>query len=102
MRRLSLAAALAGMLALGAFETTAFAADVGVSDARRGRIAAHHWRGTRRAAVQRCVEVSQPARGCPLRQQAWAWPGIPRCHLYGDVCLYYTAPDLEQWGHWGD
>jgi hypothetical protein len=83
MKRLSLAVALAGVLALGASPTAA------------------HWRATKRLAVHRCIEVSQPARGCPLRHYSLLpWPGIPRCYLYGGVCVYHTASDWEEWGYW--
>jgi hypothetical protein len=79
-RNIQTAFALAGVLALGASETAA------------------HWRVTKRVAVHRCIEVSQPARGCPLRRYSLLpWPGIPRCYLYGGVCVYYTAPDVEEW-----
>jgi hypothetical protein len=104
MKQLSLALAVAGALALGTFPTSGFAADFAgpQSSPRYIHAPRHihtHWRVTRRVAVPRCVEVSQPPRGCPLRwlRHSLAWPSVPRCHLYEGVCIYHTAPDLEEW-----
>jgi hypothetical protein len=83
VQALSLSIALTGVFALSAFQTAA------------------RWRATKRVAVHGCIEVSQPARGCPLRRYSrLPWPGIPRCYLYRGVCVYHTAPDLEQWDYW--
>jgi hypothetical protein len=102
VRGLALAIAAAGVLALGASQTAGFAADIGVSETGPRHIARTHWRATKRVAIRRCIEVSQPARGCPLRRYSLLpWPGTPRCELYGDVCVYYTAPDLEEWERYG-
>jgi hypothetical protein len=102
MKRLSLALAVTGALALGASQRTALAADVGAYEAAPGRVAWTHGRVTKRLVAHRCIEVSQPARGCPLRRYSLLpWPGIPRCHLVGDICVYFTAPDLEEWAHDG-
>jgi hypothetical protein len=104
MKRLCLALAVAGALALGAFETSGFAADFAAPEPtlrhiRAPRHVRTHWRVAKRVAVPRCIEVSQPPRGCPLRwlRGSLAWPGIPRCHLVGDVCVYRTAADWEEW-----
>jgi hypothetical protein len=84
MKHPFLALAMAAVLALAASQTGA------------------HWRGKKRVALHRCIEVSQPPRGCPLRWYSrLPWPGIPRCYLYQGVCVYHTAPDLEQWGPYG-
>jgi hypothetical protein len=83
MKCLYRAVAIAGVLALGASQTAA------------------HWRASKRGPLHRCIEVSQPARGCPLwRYSRLPWPGIPRCYLYRGVCVYHTAPDWEEWGYW--
>jgi len=50
MKRPALTLAIAAVLALGASQTAA------------------HWRGKKRVAVHRCIEISQPPRGCPLRR----------------------------------
>jgi hypothetical protein len=101
MKRLSLALAVAGVLALGASPTAGFAADFVVRKHTPRHVT--HWRVTKWAAVPRCVEVSQHPRGCPLwrLRGSLAWPGIPRCHLYEGVCVYPTAPDLEEWERYG-
>jgi len=100
MKRLSLALAVAGVLVAGAYETPGFAADFAVSEAAPRHIARTHWRVTRRVAIHRCIEVSQPPRGCALRRYSLLpWPGIPRCYLYGGACIYRTAPDVEEWGY---
>jgi hypothetical protein len=107
VRGLSLSVALAGVLALGASQTAAFAADIAARATPRGvhtthRRAATHQRAARRVAIHRCIEVSQPARGCPLRRYSLLpWPAIPRCHLYDGACVYHTAPDLEEWDRSG-
>ena len=77
MKRLSLNFALVGALALGASETAAFAADYAVTEPPPRSIAHTHWHGARRVAVSRCIEVSQPPRGCPLHHYArLPWPGV--------------------------
>ncbi len=97
MKRLCLVAAVAGVLALGGSQTAAVAADIGAYEAAPHRVATTHRRVTR-IVIHRCIEVSQPARGCPLRRYSLLpWPGIPRCHPYGGVCTYFTAPDWEEW-----
>jgi hypothetical protein len=108
MRGLSLSIALAGVLALGASQTAVFAADIAAREvAPRGIHTKHwrattHWRAARRVAIHRCIEVSQPARGCPLRRYSLLpWPSIPRCYLYDGACVYHTAPDLEEWDRYG-
>ena len=101
MQRISLAIALAGVLALGAFQTAGFAADLAVPGAAPRHIHTH-WRSAKRGVALRCIEVSQPPRGCPLRRdpRSLAWPGIPRCYLYEGACIYHTAPDVEQWARY--
>jgi hypothetical protein len=98
MKRFSLALALAGVLALGVPATPGSAAPEFTRHHRPT-----HWRVAKRVAVPRCVEVSGPPRGCPLwrLRGSLAWPGIPRCHLDGGVCVYHTAPDLEEWARYG-
>jgi hypothetical protein len=97
MKKTSLAIALAGLLALGASQTAGFAADLAVSEAAPRHIVTHR-RVAKRVVAFRCIEVSQPPRGCPLRRYSLLpWPGIPRCYLYDGVCVYHTAPDVEQW-----
>src|SRR5262249_37637579 len=54
MKRLSLALAITGALALGASQTAAFAAEIGAYEAALGRIARHHGRLIKRVAVHRC------------------------------------------------
>jgi hypothetical protein len=101
MKRLFLAVVLAGALAFGAAQPAALAADMTSFEAAPGGIGTVHRHVTKRVAVHRCIEVSQPARGCPLRRYSLLpWPGLPPCYLYGGVCVYPTAPDLEQWEHY--
>jgi hypothetical protein len=97
MKRFCSVAAVAGALALGGSQTAAVGADLGAYEAAPHRIVKTH-RRVARVVVQRCIEVSQPARGCPLRRYSLLpWPGIPRCHLDAGVCVYFTAPDWEEW-----
>jgi hypothetical protein len=98
MKRLSLALAVGGVLALGPSPTPGLAADIAAP-----RHVPAHWRVVTRVMVPRCIEVSGPPRGCPLRRLrgSLAWPGIPRCHLYGGACVYRTAPDVEEWAGYG-
>lgn len=101
MKRLSLAFALIGVLALGASQTAAFAADVGVSEAAPRYGAGTHRHVARRVAFPRCIEVSQPARGCPLRRYArLPWPGVPT--LYAEETADYPAYVWHRcwWGEW--
>jgi len=66
MKRLFIALSLIGVLALGTAETAAIAADVEVSEPAPRHIARTHRHGARRVVVFRCIEVSQPPRGCRL------------------------------------
>jgi hypothetical protein len=101
MQKTSLAIALAGVLALGASPTAGIAADLAVSEPAPRHIVTHR-RVAKRVVAFRCIEVSQPPRGCPLRRdpRSLAWPSIPRCYLYDGVCVYHTAPDVEQWARY--
>ena len=101
MQGFSLSIVLAGALAVGASQTAGYAADLVVPEASPRHVSTH-WRVAKRVAVHRCIEVSQPPRGCPLRRdpRSLAWPSIPRCYLYGDACVYHTAPDVEQWARY--
>jgi hypothetical protein len=101
MTRLSLNFALVGALALGASETAAFAADYAVTEPPPRSIARTHWHGARRVAVSRCIEVSQPPRGCPLHHYArLPWPGVPT--LYAEETAAYPAYSWHRcwWGEW--
>lgn len=101
MKRISLALAVAGVLALGTSQTPGFAADFAAPEPTL-RHAPKHWRVTKRVALPRCIEVSQPPRGCPLwrLRGSLEWPGLPRCYLYDGACVYHTAPDLEEWARY--
>jgi hypothetical protein len=97
MKRL-LALAVAGMLAFGT-ETTVFAADLSGSETGVRAFPRTHWRVTKRVVVRRCIEVSQPPRGCPLhRYSRLPWPGVPRL----DEFAYYPEYGWHRcwWGDW--
>jgi hypothetical protein len=99
LQALSLSIAAAAMLAFGAARTPAFAADISVSEAARSHFPRTHWRVARRIAVHRCIEVSQPPRGCPLRHYSLLpWPGVPRL----DEPAYYPEEVWHRcwWGEW--
>jgi hypothetical protein len=49
----------------------------------------------------RCIEVSQPARGCPLHHYArLPWPGVPT--LWAEETAAYPAYGWHRcwWGEW--
>jgi hypothetical protein len=99
LQALSLSIAAAGMLGLGAAQTPAFAADFGVSEPVRSDIPRRHWRVARTRVPYRCIEVSQPPRGCPLwRYSRLPWPGVPRYEEPG----YYPEYNWHRcwWGEW--
>jgi hypothetical protein len=90
--------AFAGMLAFGAAETAAFAADFSMSATARGDFPRTHWRVARRVVARHCIEVSQPPRGCPLRHYSrLPWPGVPRFDE-----PYYLEYGWHRcwWGEW--
>src|SRR6266566_9587983 len=98
MKPFSLAFALVGMVAIGAAQTTGFAADIAVPEVAPRYIPIKHWRVTKRV-VPRCIEVSQPPRGCPLRRHGrLVWPGVPRF----EEAAYYAEPGWHRcwWGEW--
>jgi hypothetical protein len=100
MKPLSLAFALVGVLTLGAAQTTGFATDLVAPGAAPRHVRAPHWRVVKRVVVPRCVEVSQPPRGCPLRRHArLVWPGVPR---FDEEPAYYAEPGWHRcwWGEW--
>ena len=99
LQAISLAMTIAGMLALGPVQTAVFAADFSVSETAPGGFPRTHWRVTKRIAVHRCIEVSQPPRGCPLRRYSrLPWPGVPRL----DAFAYYPEYGWHRcwWGDW--
>jgi hypothetical protein len=99
--RLSLAVALVGGLALGAWQT-ALAADFGPPGATPRYVSKPHWRAVKkRVFVRGCVEVSQPPRGCPVRLYGrLPWPGEPRPDIefaeYIEGGGWHRCP----WGEW--
>jgi hypothetical protein len=101
MKRLSLTVALVGALALGASATAAFAADLSGYEPAPRHIARTHWHAHRGVAFSRCIEVSQPPRGCPLHHYArLPWPGVPT--LYAAETADYPAYGWHRcwWGEW--
>jgi hypothetical protein len=100
MKRLSLTSALIGALALGASATAAFAADFAGTEPAPRSIARTHWHVHKRVVFSRCIEVSQPPRGCPLHHYArLPWPGVPRLD---EELAYYPAYGWHRcwWGEW--
>jgi hypothetical protein len=100
MKRLCRAFALAGVLALGPFQTTGFAADLVTTEPAPRYVAKPHWRVAKRIFVRGCVEVSQPPRGCPLRLYGrLPWPGVPR---YDAAPVHYAEWGWHRcwWGEW--
>src|SRR6516164_8702347 len=101
MKRLFIALSLIGVLALGTAETAAIAADVEVSEPAPRHIARTHRHGARRVVVFRCIEVSQPPRGCRLHHYArLPWPGVPT--LYAVETAEYPTHVWHRcwWGEW--
>lgn len=101
MKRLSVAFSLLGALALGASATAAFAADIAAGEPVSRGIARTHWHAHKRVVFSRCIEVSQPARGCPLHRYArLPWPGVPT--LYAEETASYPAYSWHRcwWGEW--
>jgi len=91
--------AIAGTLAFGAVQTPAFAADLSVSETGVRVFPRTHWRVAKRVVLHRCIEVSQPPRGCPLHHYSrLPWPGVPR----PDALAYYPEHGwhLCWWGDW--
>jgi hypothetical protein len=79
MKPHSLAFALAGVIALGGFQTTGFAADLVTPEVAPRYVHKKHWRGKRVVVAAGCIEVSQPPRGCPVRLYGrLPWPLLPR------------------------
>jgi hypothetical protein len=100
MKRLSLTGAVIGALALGASATAVLAADYSVTEPAP-RIARAHRHVARHVVFSRCIEVSQPARGCPLHRYArLPWPGVPT--LYAEETAEYPAYVWHRcwWGEW--
>jgi hypothetical protein len=99
MKRHSLAFALAGVLALGTFQTTGFAADL-VPPEVAPRYAPKKHARVKRVVVAGCVEVSQPPRGCPVRLYGrLPWPLVPRPDAEFDYIEgggWHRCP----WGEW--
>jgi hypothetical protein len=99
MKRLPLAVALAGVLALGASQAAAFQIDPSASKGVRGDIVHAQYRGTQWVDPH-CLKPSWSHR-CRLHpRRSAAWPGLPRCYPVDGVCVYYTAPDWDQWRGW--
>jgi hypothetical protein len=95
--RVCLAFALVGVFALGASQTTGYAADFGAHGPGPRYVAKPHWRVGRRVVVRGCVEVSQPPRGCPVRLYGrLPWPGVPRF----DEAYYESGWHRCWWGEW--
>ena len=101
MKRRSVASSLLSALALGASVTAAFAADYAVTEPAPRHIARTHWHAHQRVVFSRCIEVSQPARGCPLHHYArLPWPGVPT--LWAEETAAYPAYGWHRcwWGEW--
>ena len=107
MKAFSPACALVGVLALGAFATAGFAADLIAPEPVPRHVSAprhvhtKHWRVIKRVVVAGCVEVSQPPRGCPVRLYGrLPWPGVPRPDAeladYVEGGGWHRCP----WGEW--
>ena len=100
MKGLSLAVAVAGVLALDASRAAAFPTDTAVSKAGPTFIADAQWHGTQWVDPH-CLKPSWSHR-CRLHlRRSGAWPGsIPGCvyiYPYRGPCACCTAPDREQW-----
>jgi len=99
MKRLSLALGLAGVVALGASEAAAFLGDPALSKAAPSNIASTQYRGTQWVDPH-CLKPSWSRRCRAHPRRSGAWPGLPPCYLIDGVCVYYTAPDWDQWRGW--
>jgi hypothetical protein len=106
MKAFSPACALVGVLALAAFPTAGFAADLIAPEPVPRHVSAprhvhtKHWRVIKRVVVRGCVEVSQPPRGCPVRLYGrLPWPGVPR---FDAAPVYYAEAGRHRcWlGEW--